>query len=443
MPTNKVLLLDGSTQFFNTIGNAINQANSGDTIRVLPGRYEENLTISKDLTIVGDGDPTITDNQNDSSTDDSITVSDNADLTVDGFNYDGAGTGEFLTTADSGYGDVTIKNTTIQNAGGSYVRLRDDPGDNFVFTNNFVTNNTASNGLRIRALDSEEPLNVDISGNVWEDNVAWALNVNNISGTISDNVVRNTDENIDPVFDGQWGMLLAPTDSDNVVTVKNNFIEGVDSGGVQVDFGASGTVNVEENRFVDNADGVRVGQRVEEDENGELFSDLVLNIENNEFDSDGGNAVAIEQDFSEITVADNDLSARGSDTSAVTFFGDARPGGVNYGGTGEITFDPMNGNLENDTFDFSNVSGISSSTEIIQDSISFFNDQATGSSGFFDDGNDENIVVQSDGTDGRIFVNDPTTDQGSKNDDLGEEDIQVDVAGVSDLQALEDAIFIG
>ncbi len=42
-----------------TIQAAINAANAGDTIEVGAGTYAENLTIDKDLTIIGDGDDTI------------------------------------------------------------------------------------------------------------------------------------------------------------------------------------------------------------------------------------------------------------------------------------------------------------------------------------------------------------------------------------------------
>jgi hypothetical protein len=40
---------------FPTIQAAINASNPGDTIKVLPGTYTEQLTISKNLTIIGSG----------------------------------------------------------------------------------------------------------------------------------------------------------------------------------------------------------------------------------------------------------------------------------------------------------------------------------------------------------------------------------------------------
>lgn len=40
---------------FPTIQAAINASNPGDTIKILPGTYTEQLTISKSLTIIGSG----------------------------------------------------------------------------------------------------------------------------------------------------------------------------------------------------------------------------------------------------------------------------------------------------------------------------------------------------------------------------------------------------
>ena len=59
-PVNAAQLTVGTSGHYRTITDAVNAAHAGDTIRVGPGTYAENVVITKPLTIIGSNGPTAT-----------------------------------------------------------------------------------------------------------------------------------------------------------------------------------------------------------------------------------------------------------------------------------------------------------------------------------------------------------------------------------------------
>ncbi len=232
-----------------------------------------------------------------------------------------------------------------------------------------------------------------------------------------------------------------PLDAEFSGSVEDNDIEGNNRGVALygddlVPF--TGQADISGNRFSDNAEtGIWITGAGTWIDTEEKPAEII--IEENAF-HDGSDAVRIggQYDHGTISIANNELTANGSGTSSIAFGHDFSYG---FDGTGTIEFDPVeDGVLVDNTFDFAKLDGIGGSTVIIAEEVDTMADIEDGATGFFDDIADENIVIQTDGTDSRIFVNDPESDQGDKGDGLVESDLQVDVTGVSDLDQFEDAI---
>ena len=164
-----------------------------------------------------------------------------------------------------------------------------------------------------------------------------------------------------------------------------------------------------------------------------------IDITENDF-HDSTDAVRIggQYDNGIISIRENDLNSDGSQTSSIAFGLEDTYG---FSGTGTIEFEPQEEDvLEDGTFDFSSLLGIDGFTEIVMEEVDELDDIEQGADDFFADEQQENIVAQTDGSDSRIFVNEPEEEQGQKGDELSENDLQVDVIGVSDMDEFENAI---
>ncbi len=205
------------TAAFNTIQAAVNAANPGDTIRVCPGTYPEQVTITKPLIVRGDNLVTVTSPSggvvaNTSSTFGDfptaaiILVENTERVTIENITVDGAG---------NGIGDCAtdIIGIYYRNASGTI---------NFAAVKN------------IKAGDDDSLLGCQ-SGQ--------AVSVQTSAGRTSSLTVQNSS-----IHDYAKTGILA-NEPGTSLTAKNNFVMGIGptddiaQNGIQVAFGATGTVD--------------------------------------------------------------------------------------------------------------------------------------------------------------------------------------------------------
>lgn len=146
-------------------------------------------------------------------------------------------------------------------------------------------NNSASNGIRLKNPDGSR-IDVSVRDNVWENNGAWAMNVNHVHGTIEDNTIRNTDQFLQTDRYKQWGLLFAA--SNNNVRIKNNTFESLTGVGVDVYGDFDGKINISQNTFSNittDSGGVLITDYVPGEDEFEGFQPDVedVNISRNDF----------------------------------------------------------------------------------------------------------------------------------------------------------------
>ncbi|TKR25318.1 CARDB domain-containing protein [Natronomonas salsuginis] len=247
---------DGSQKVFAGLGAAVDDAVQDATVTTSTGSFEGGVTVDTDLTIKGPnagvaGPERVTSDLSDeaviqSPDSDAIRVSNNPDITIDGLAFDG---NQRFLSVDDGWGDITIRNSVFTNAQsktGGHFWFTGDAGM-LTFERNYIGNNAPSNGLRVR-VDSGGPANVDISDNHWENNNAWAMNLNQVEGVIEDNVFENTQDTEKLSFpNGQGGVLLA--DANNDLAVTDNEFESLTASGLNLYGNFDGELEVTTNDF--------------------------------------------------------------------------------------------------------------------------------------------------------------------------------------------------
>ncbi|HEU5007548.1 MAG TPA: S-layer homology domain-containing protein [Jatrophihabitantaceae bacterium] len=194
-----------------TVEAAVGAATAGDTIEVCSGTYTENVTVDKNLTIVGDGNPT-------------ITASTDTDPTID---ITGAG----VTASISG---LTIT--------GGHFGILSEPGTTASISGNTVSGFTKT-GISVGSYDTGgDGASATVSGNtvtgtgpngtVAENGIEVAFGA---AATVSGNTVKNL---LYTGTDTQATGILVFNSSNTAVT--NNTITDVQAG-VVFDAGAYGT----------------------------------------------------------------------------------------------------------------------------------------------------------------------------------------------------------
>ncbi len=183
---DKAVSVDGIYVLYSSIQEAINDAPIGGTVNVAAGTYTEQITINKDITLLGDGDDVTTIQAFDSmpicfSTSYNyrpVVCIMNATATIDGFTIDGLGLGNtnnrFVGVAFRNAGG-TLQNSTIKD-------IRDTPfsgtqhgvavysyNDDATARTIHVLDNTIigfqKNAMALNASDTN-PLTVDVQRNV-------------------------------------------------------------------------------------------------------------------------------------------------------------------------------------------------------------------------------------------------------------------------------------
>lgn len=207
--TNTTHVFKTQSQFVGSIQDAIDAASDGDTIFIYRGNFEENIIVSKSITLVGE---------------------DMNDTTIDG-----GGSGDVISiTAD----DVIIQNLTVQNSGttgppdfdsgidiGNYSQIQ-------IIENNISNNKYGihMNGARNidvsnNTIDSNSHLGIGgtnviaskFSGNSIRENTNYAIYFSSCSQNyVQNNTITGNDKGIYSITNGSGNIYAGNTISDNL-----------------------------------------------------------------------------------------------------------------------------------------------------------------------------------------------------------------------------------
>ncbi|MEK7601818.1 MAG: right-handed parallel beta-helix repeat-containing protein [Patescibacteria group bacterium] len=269
---------------YNSIQEAIDDADEGDTINVAAGTYEENLTVNKNLTLVGtDGaaETTIGDDGDDVAV---LTItSDVTELEISGFTITGGGRGITtsgnLTNAILNIHDVVV---TGNDSAGIYLSGDDAQliDTTVTIADSEISNNTGG-GIYIDTIDGTE------------DGGGSTLSITGSS--ISDNGSPDTGIHIDLVGNAE-------------VSINENTIEGNNGNGLRVDdVGEGGSVDATNNWWGD-----ETGPSNEDTNPGGLGDEVSSNADFTPWYLNAGrtilSSVATSEDDTLTSTGDDDLS---------------------------------------------------------------------------------------------------------------------------------------
>jgi len=179
---------------YTTIQDGINAAYAGDTVKVGPGVYKENVVIDKDLNLSGSGPiwSTI------EASLDGITVNANLTVEISGFTITA---GEDGIDANRGYITCTVKNCVIVSCGGNGIVCYDKDEPVFSIYNNTIVLN-AKNGVSIIKDYGTDSSKVNIQGNIIYSNgqngMSLIVRTENIAYNNIYNNANNDYSNCDP-----------------------------------------------------------------------------------------------------------------------------------------------------------------------------------------------------------------------------------------------------
>jgi parallel beta-helix repeat protein len=230
---------------FNTIQDAINTANSGDTIFVNPGIYLENIVIDKPINLIGyDKSNTTIDGKG------NITlIISNDTVTIQGFTVTNCSHGIMLNTTS----DTTINDNIFINA--KYGIYADDKSmNNTIYNNNFKDN-------IFNAYDASfNSWSFSSSGNYWDDYIGSDENndgigdsIYNISGGMSvDAYPLIKPLSLDPVATFSFDPPYPSTDDTMVFTDNSSDDEGISSWSWDFGDGNGSAIQNPEHSYADN-----------------------------------------------------------------------------------------------------------------------------------------------------------------------------------------------
>jgi Ca2+-binding RTX toxin-like protein len=396
---------------FDSIQEAIDAAPAGATVTIAAGAYEEQLVISKDLTLVGAGNTTVimapdgiidAVNNGAGSRASIVTVTNGAEVTIQGLKIDGEGRGNEL---ESGAGDFhgiafinaggTVKDVTVTG-----IRMPLDGNNNVsgvqqgraIYANstgpteytlniiNNIVDDFQKNGIDLRGNLQVSVSGNTVTGNGWTPTTAQngIVVVGGVEGTISGNTVSEVGYVDTPTNSAasSAGILNHTSDvaiTGNTITAPTGTVSAPDAPS------AAGAYS-----FTD-ADGSEItGNTI----NG--FSTAIVS------EADGGSPSISDNNLTNNTVNLSTLDATaaisingtdGDDELEGSAFGDTLGGlGGNDTLSGQGGNDTLDGGLGNDTID----GGAGIDTVISSDTLTAAN---------FSAANDEWTITSSDGVD--------------------------------------------
>ena len=193
----------GEDDPFNTIAEALAEADDGDEIFIKEGDYDENLTIDKEVAIYGDGVGDVTING-------VLTIEENVtveDLTIEG------------NITIKGNVDATFNNIVVTEADEIAINAYEGSGD--VIVKNSVIKKSGTTGFYIQA-----GRNIVISGCTVYDNEEEGIDLrSNVDGTVSSNTVYDN---------GESGLEFIVGNSK--LTIKNNTFKNNGSSGIAAQY---------------------------------------------------------------------------------------------------------------------------------------------------------------------------------------------------------------
>jgi nitrous oxidase accessory protein NosD len=250
---------------FPTIQQAINEANEGDTIEVLPGTYTEQLTINKTLTIIGSGvKSTIIEappleelKLNVIGLPYIVEVNDEAEVTIEGFTIlgpEGTDCGQLIGVSVLENGTINLKHSNIKGCTQNSVGVGFEGDGHATITKTFITDYREhgvfafGSGTTLTMSDNKV-----IGSAPEEEGIIGILSVLSKVTITHNEVSKNICNHPDcgPNFLNQtqaFGIVAVVPDQGSVIS--KNYLSNND-GGIDVE-GASGCCRVDQNKLTDN-----------------------------------------------------------------------------------------------------------------------------------------------------------------------------------------------
>jgi parallel beta-helix repeat protein len=200
---NTAVIVVGPGQAFTTIQSAIDSAGTydGDTIRVWAGTYPENVAVSKQLTIMGNGSAnTIIDA---SGTGNAVTITASG-AAIMNFTMTGGDIGIMVQSVPS----TTILNNTVSSNNQCGMLIFDSDNNNIA--NNTASNNNGFGGIYIYSSDSN-----NLAGNtITTNNADGILAESSLLNTLTNNsITQNTGSGIKLISSGLVAKLNSESSS--------------------------------------------------------------------------------------------------------------------------------------------------------------------------------------------------------------------------------------
>ncbi|MBK7632738.1 MAG: T9SS type A sorting domain-containing protein [Ignavibacteriales bacterium] len=267
--------------YYPTIQGAINDATAGNTISVAAGTYAENLILNKSITILGPNE------LNSPNTDTRVLEAilkpqigghailanaNDMNIVIKGITIDMVDAAiidnRFVELINRTNTSWLFENNIFTNAyecnnGNWYITGNTNPFS-LTLTDNLFDNSAVSNGISLWSTNIQT---INIQNNVWLDNGGWAMNFNNVVGTIANNTIKNTTISGPNWYDDQAGIILAS--AGNNVTLNSNTFDLLSASAINIYPNYGGTLTGTSNVFK-NIQGSAIKVRKE----GEITGDI-------------------------------------------------------------------------------------------------------------------------------------------------------------------------